>query len=548
MMLTTSAKSSNTFNNLEQQNVHQRQQQKALQSQLDTTGKEVRGEDTRSADNMHSYVDTPSCKLITNIIIDKDPEIPSWYPLQRIADEAKGHCMNAHNIKVAIITLQNKLIGSGYITSRVNLPDQNINSGNLELKVIAGKVGEIYLSEKSDTWVTTRNAFPMSSDDILDLRDIEQGLENMQNIPSTYVHINLVPTAEQGVSDVSIDRAQDAYWRVAGWMDDAGSKYTGRYQGGLALYLDNITSLNDLFYVSVGKSLQNNRHKGNKNSSMSYSVPYGYWSLNLYASQNEYHQPLSGELSNYQYQGKSKYLSARVNRVLHRSARQKTTFSSQVIKRDSNYYISDTELELQRLDLTNLRFDLAHRHYIRDMVFDADLSWQKNMRWFGSETTASARYGNASDSSHIMTLDLQAAIPFQFAGIGMSYQPHFFSQYAPGQLISQDQFSIGNRWTIRGFDGENTLMGDRGWYLSNTVNINLPESWSNQFYLGADVGQVSRTRQDWISGRTLMGGVAGVRGYKWHTGYDLFTSVPLSKPDGLATNDLNLGFTLQWMY
>lgn len=542
------AKAENVLSNIQQQSTHQQDQQKALQSQLDTTGKDVRSEPTSSLNRGLNYVDEDACLKIKNVRVDKDSAIPRWLPLQRMADLAVGHCMNTHNIKTVAIILQNKLIASGYITSRTQLPAQNVKNGDLVIRVNSGKIGNIHLQDNADKYIQIANTFPTHSGNILDLRDLEQGLENMQGIPTADVHINLVPSSEEGKSDVLIDRTQDSFWRIAGWVDDSGSKSTGRYQAGAAFYLDNPTSLNDLFYISATHDLQSSSSLGNKSTSLNYTVPFGYWSFNVYASENSYHQALGGDYSKYQYYGKSKVVIGKVSRILHRGAQQKTTFSTQVIKRDMNYHIGDTEMELQKVDVTNLRFDLGHRHYIRDSVIDANISFQRNVRWLGSQKTASAKYGVASDISRIVTLDLQALVPFELAGLSMSWQPHYYQQYSPDALITQDQFSIGNRWSVRGFDGENTLMGNRGWYLSNTVNIDMPQSWNNQLYVGVDYGRVSRISQDWVTGHSITGGVVGFRGMKWKTGYDVFAGVPISKPSDLITDDLTLGFTLQWMY
>ncbi len=43
----------------------------------------------------------------------------------------------------------------------------------------------------------------------------------------------------------------------------------------------------------------------------------------------------------------------------------------------------------------------------------------------------------------------------------------------PYPLITQDRFSIGGRYTVRGFDGETTLIGERGWLLRNDLGLSL---------------------------------------------------------------------------
>jgi len=51
-----------------------------------------------------------------------------------------------------------------------------------------------------------------------------------------------------------------------------------------------------------------------------------------------------------------------------------------------------------------------------------------------------------------------------------------------------------------------------------------------------------------LIGKHLAGGVAGLRGNAFNTGYDLFAGVPFSRPDGFETSHYTLGFSLNWSY
>lgn len=43
------------------------------------------------------------------------------------------------------------------------------------------------------------------------------------------------------------------------------------------------------------------------------------------------------------------------------------------------------------------------------------------------------------------------------------------AQWNRTPLTPQDRFAIGGRYTVRGFDGETSLMGERGWLLRNDI-------------------------------------------------------------------------------
>lgn len=527
---------------IEQHAQHQQEQEKARYNQLETQGKDVRatGHDTSNAKIVFPV--EAGCFEIRQVILNKDDKIPYWLSLQKIIVQAENQCLGIEGIRILATVIQNKLIGYGYITTRVIIPRQNLKEGVLMLTILPGIVGNITFSEKSDKYTNLYTAFPSHKGDILDLRAVEQGLENIQRVPGADANVILRPGEDAGRSDIEIERTQPSFWRIGGWFDDAGSKYTGRYQSGVAFYLDNPTSLNDLFYISVGRDLHFQKWRNSKNASLYYSVPYGFWSVDVYASHNEYLQRISGIWTDFQYQGKSNNLSLKVNRLLYRNANHKTTLSVQLLKNHSLYYLNDTKIYNQERDVTNVITRLNHRHYTHQSIFDAMVSYQHNTSWFGAQQQA-----GTNSKNRIISLDLSALIPFILFEQSMSYQPRYRQQYSPDQLFTQDQFSIGNRWSVRGFDGELNLSAKQGYSLRNDINLNLSKL-NQQPYVGIDYGRIWGSNGHFTAGH-LAGGVIGVRGIvAAHLSYDVFAGVPLYKPENFDTSPANLGVTLQWEF
>lgn len=526
---------------LEQQVNHQQEQEKARYHQLETQGKDVRATGSGVQSSKINFPAEANCFQINQVVLEKDNKIPHWIPLRKLTEQAEKRCLGIEGIRTLATTIQNKLIGHGYITTRVVLPQQDLNHGVLTLIVLSGVVGNIRFSDDSDKHANLSTTFPSRQGDILDLRAIEQGLENIQRIPGADANVVLRPGEAAGGTDIEIQRTQSSSWRIGGWFDDSGSRYTGRYQAGVALYLDNPTSLNDLFYVAAGRDLHFQQWHNSKTASMYYSVPYGFWSLDLYASHNEYLQRISGLWADVQYQGKSDNLSLKVNRLLYRNESQKNTVSIQLLKNNARYYLNDNRLGIQDRDATNVIARLNHRHYVGQSILDAMISYQRNTSWFGAQ-----QQPNANSTSRIVNLDVSALIPFTLLGQSMSYQPRYQQQYSPDQLATQDQFSIGNRWTVRGFDGELNLSANKGGYLRNDINLNLPKL-NQQLYTGIDYGKVSASNNAFTSGH-LAGGVIGLRGSIDGISYDAFVGAPIAKPKNFDTSSVNLGFTLQWQF
>jgi hemolysin activation/secretion protein len=529
---------------IEQQMSHQQEQEKARYNQLETVGKDVRSAGESSQKKQIVFPHETPCFDIRRVKLNKDDKIPHWLPLRKLTEQAQGRCLGIEGVKILATTLQNRLIEHGYITTRVMIPQQNLTEGLLTLDIQPGTIGDVRLTDDSDKYVNLHTTFPGSQGDLLDLRAIEQGLENMQRIPDVVANISLHPGKNAGESDLEITRKQPSFWRLGGWLDDSGSKHTGRYQSGVALYIDNPTSMNDLFYVSAGRDLQFQSTHHSNNGSLYYSLPYGFWSLDLYASRSEYLQNINGIYTDFSYRGKYRNLSLKVNRLLYRNASQKNTLSFQVLKRNSHFYLNDTELQLQKRNMSNWSIEFNHRHYIGQSIVDAMLSYQRNTSWFGAE-----RPVDSAPSSRVVNLDVSTSTPFTVKDLSLSYQSRFRQQYSPDRLTTQDQFSIGNRWTVRGFDGEVNMMANKGYYLRNDLNLNLNlPKLGQQLYLGMDYGRVKGDGSNDFADGHLLGSVAGIRGRVKAVGYDAFVGVPVSKPDNFTTSPVNLGFTLQWQF
>ncbi len=521
----------------------QQQRQEALEQQLTPSAPDVRLSAPGSfAHKINFPVETP-CFQIKQTELKGADALPHWLPLQKIANGAVGHCLGAKGINLLMSTLQNRLVDHGYVTTRVLAPSQDLKSGILRLVIIPGVVRHVRLTPGSDDYIQLYSSFPAHEGSLLDLRDIEQGLENMQRLPGVQADMEIVPGEQPGESDILITRKQDKYWRLGFSFDDSGTLSTGRYLGGITFSLDNPFSLSDLLYVSATHNFPHYGGKGSKNYTAHYSVPFGYWQFSVTASDYDYHQTVAGAVEDYQYSGESQNLGMQLSRVLHRNGTQKTVLTYDVQARRSRNYINDTEIQVQRRQTAAWRLELQHRHYISQAILDAGVSWQRGTRWFGAQPAPEEIFGEATALSKILQLNASFNLPFTLAGQPFSYSFRYQRQLSNTPLTPQEQFAIGNRWTVRGFDGERTLNASNGWYIRNDLawRTPLPEQ---ALYLGMDYGEVGGAGSEYLVGRHLAGGVVGLRGQLFSTDYDVFIGRPFSKPAGFMTSDVTAGFNL----
>jgi hemolysin activation/secretion protein len=138
-------------------------------------------------------------------------------------------------------------------------------------------------------------------------------------------------------------------------------------------------------------------------------------------------------------------------------------------------------------------------------------------------------------------LDAGVTTPVNIGKLKASYSVNVTGQYTDDLIYGSEFFSIGNRHTVRGFDGEQTLSAEQGWYMRNELSFPVRKA-GMEVYLGLDYGQVAGPSARYLLGRTLSGSVIGLRGSKDIYYYEAFIGWPLKKPDGFMTAKQAVGF------
>ncbi|WP_092169879.1 ShlB/FhaC/HecB family hemolysin secretion/activation protein [Pseudomonas sp. NFACC37-1] len=468
-------------------------------------------------------------------------------------DPAIGRCLGGGGINLTMKRMQNAIIEAGYVTTRVLAEAQDLNSGVLVLTLVPGRIREIRFEEGTSARANAWNAMPASPGDLLNLRDIEQALENFKRVPTAEADIKIAPAraadARPGESDVVIAWSQRFPARVSLSVDNSGSKSTGKYQGNVSLSLDNLLSLNDLFYASVNHDLGGGEsgHRGSDGSTLHYSLPFGYWQLGFTSSEYNYEQSVAGANQTYQYRGESRNNEVRLSRLLYRDAVRKTTAWGSLWTRSSENFIDDTEVGNQKRRMAGWQLGLDHREFIGASILDLGVAYRRGTGAHDALRAPEEDFDAGTSRSQIITADAQLQVPFQVGDQRLRYIGGWRAQWNRTPLVPQDRFSIGGRYSVRGFDGENILSADRGWTLRNEIGLSLGQT-GQELYTGIDYGEVSGQSSEFLIGQRLAGAVVGIRGGYKGLSYDWSVGTPLKKPDGFETANVTSAFTVIWSF
>ena len=465
------------------------------------------------------------------------------------ADTPIGHCVGAEGVGLVIKRVQDAVIERGFVTTRVLAAPQDLKSGVLTLTLIPGRIRAIRFAEPVDGRATAWNAVPAKPGDILNLRDVEQALENFKRVPSAEADIKIVPAEgpnqRPDESDLLISYRQAFPFRASLSFDDSGTKGTGKYQGGLTLSYDNWWTLNDLFYVSLNHDLGGGDAgaRGTRGTTVHYSLPLGYWALGVTASSNRFFQTVAGANQDFVFRGTSENAEVKLSRLIYRDASAKTTASLKAFQRRSSNFIDDTEVEVQRRVVGGWELGIGHKQFVGQATLEGNLAYKRGTGAFGSLPAPEEAFGEGTSRFALATADASLSLPFKLAAQALRYNASWRAQSNKTPLSPQERFAIGGRYSVRGFDGEASLSAERGWLLRNELSAALGNS-GQEFYIGLDHGEVSGPSSDLLVGKRLTGAVVGWRGSFKRLQYDVFIGAPVSKPDLFRTANSTLGFNL----
>jgi hemolysin activation/secretion protein len=460
-------------------------------------------------------------------------------------DHYIGQCVGKSGIDTLTKGLQQAILSRGYVTTRVLVPQQDLSSGTLAFALVPGVVHQLRFADL-ETRGTLKSAFPVSDGDLLDLRDLEQGLEQMKRVATQDVDMKIEPTDTPGESDVVVTVKRAKPWSFVASVDNSGTDATGKWQGNVSLGFDNPLGLNDIFTVGANQDLSfGNKSLGSHGFNGTYSVPWGYWTATLSSNTNSYYQNIAGVNQTFVSSGNSQTASLRLARVLSRSQSGVVGVEFQLSKRFGESFVDDAEIPQQRRNNTFIEGGLTDRHYFCASQFDGTLAYRQGIGGLGA--TPDPYPNGPTYRYHMAVLDVNLSVPFAVAKQNFRYVTTVHAQFTNDTLFYLDDLTIGSRYTVRGFDGETMLAAEKGFYWRNELRWPIGQT-GQVLYAGIDYGRVFGPNTADLAGTQLAGGVIGIRGglpvkYAGFS-YDLFAGTPIYKPSGFPTSRVTLGFQL----
>ncbi|AYA42385.1 ShlB/FhaC/HecB family hemolysin secretion/activation protein [Xenorhabdus nematophila] len=484
------------------------QQQKGLLQQAEQQRDEIRNSITLSPLTAPASDDEGSfCHSVHHIQFEGAENL-SISVQQALSEPYISRCLTAGKINELVRKVSNAYIERGYVTSLAGLKVQDLSTGILTITVTEGKVGSILLDGEAP--LALKMAFPNMAGKTLNLRDIEQGMEQLNRLPSQQITIDIQPAEQSGYSDIILKRvvAQLPIHASLG-MDNSGQKNTGREQINATLGLDNPLHLADQWSVSASRNSDFRNNHQNWSVTSGVTIPYGYWSFDYQYARNSSFQMIPVGTGSYRHEGKGQTHQLKVNRTLYRDGKQKLALNMGITRRQTSNIAAGVKFAISSPTLSSVSLGTSYSTVLAGgyLTFNPTLSHGLTL-WGATKDDANDRN---TPRSQFRKFSLSSSY-FMPVTEDMYYLTSLYGQFTPDNLYAGERLSLGGQYSVRGFKEQN-LMGNNGGYWRHELNwklIKLPLLGELSLNSALDTGWLENNKKRQLEGGNVTGTSLGI--------------------------------------
>lgn len=468
-----------------------------------------------------------------------------------------GDCVSIADINAVLRTITNRYIADGYVTSRAVIGPQDLKGGVLEIIVIEGQLEGIS-SEGVGSKRTYRKgelaaAFPGTKGRQLNLRDLEQGVDQLARLGSAEPDIDIAPAELPGASNLIVRRKRaDAPIRASYAANNDGSANTGRIQSTATLDIDSPLGFADFWSLYYSRDLENREGRGSEGYGAFVSIPYGYTTLTLSGGRFTFDSILQGVDQAFANSGVSTNGSATLDHLLFRDAKTKLSVSAGLALLDTVNRIQGIKLRTSSYRLVSGAINLRAQRRIGKGLATADLGFTRGLDIFGANSVDTGPGG-----AQLVFRKLEASFGYQTRtdvfGVPVNYSGVLRGSAALDPVFPAERFSLGGSSTVRGFRDDG-ISGRSGLFTRQQIGFPLLSLFGDKTagtqtsfsgIIGYDAGGIRPRKGDAFERGFLHSSTIGLRVNNKRVAGEFTLSAPLSAPDTVKQRSLEFSASLR---
>ena len=470
----------------------------------------------------------------------------------KLVSPFEGQCISVKDINTLLSSVSNFYYERGYVTSRAYVPQQDMSTGLLNVLVIESRIESLELKKSNGAGERFEllTAFPTTSGDHLNLRNLEQGLDQVNRLGSNKATMEMIPGETPGASNVVISNDVAKRYSFTLGTDNSGQVGTGELQNKLGFTYDNLLGINDFLAIDGHRD---GDARQSRSGSLLYEVPFGYWTAELSLSYFEYAQEIDGFASSFQSDGTSESQSLSIKRLVHRDNLSKTSVGLKLQHKDNENFIEDTLIETSSRELTVASLDVTHIRRLLGGRAVFGFGYQRGLDLFDALDDSDRVIGEADALAQFdkFTASIQYQRPFKLFNRNAYYSFSGNAQHSDDILFNTEQISIGGQFSVNGFKDDG-LSGRTGGFARQTFGIDVFSNNNNwvrwlgypQLAFGFDIGSVRTDDPTLDTFSSLISASIGLSGRIEKVSYSVTYAEPISEPDFIFSEGREIYFSL----
>lgn len=485
---------------------------------------------------------------VPKTIQDKTSEIPEELKfLETVADSYKDRCININELSAITLNLLKHTTARGFTTTRFFIPEQDLRTGELKINMVPGRLNKITISGQSSQ-VLTKTIFRHTPGQILNIREIEQGLEQLKRLHNLNSKISLNPSFDKtGYTDVVVTIAESQFWQSFLSADNSGSSSTGDVITRVNTNLANLAGLAEKITLGVTKDSNDDSNVDQQSLVVGINIPFKYFTTQYSRSDSEYSQYIGVDDAAVS-SGETQSDSIAINADLFRNQTSKFSSKLTIARTAGRSFINDTEILVQKKKRASGTLNFSWKKYHGSQIYNIAYSAKQGTSWFGSQEDAPDKSSETPTFEYLIHIvDVSAIAPVNIFGLDANYLGVIRGQHTDDRIYASEFFSIGSRYSVRGFGDESALTAEGGVYVQNELTIPTRNRLLTP-YLGLDAGVISGPSRKNALGDHLVGAFLGVKGSWKDLSYNAFYAEELRSPKDFEIKGSTIGASLNYVF
>lgn len=418
----------------------------------------------------------------------------------------------------------------GYFVAQAYLPEQDVQSGTVNIAVIEGRFGRVAVQGAALSEDTSRGILTgLKVGDPVAAAPLERRLLMLSDLPGVRVRSTLSPGNAVGTSDLLVDVTPGQSITGSVEADNAGSRYTGAYRVGGTVNWNNPTGSGDVLSLRALTSFS-----GLAYGRASYQAPIGQVTLGVAFAHLDY--TLGKEFDDLDGSGNADVASVYASYPLIRS-------------RDNNLYVlvgGDVKWFEDKIGVVDLVT------YRRAQVITAGLSGDEHDTLLGGGWSAYSfsyvvgnldirgAYERSVDRLTTRTDGGYGKVQFSFARLQTIAGPLSLFASARGQIAFDnldisEKMELGGAYAVRAYP-EGEAYGDQGYVATAEARLTLPHVVPGTVQLigFVDAGEVEYAKHPYFNGSNHATRSAYGAGVTWSAPYDVVIKATYARKLGDA--------------